>query len=343
MKPYHREDFARIRDFLVDTYAHFQRPYNWMIERWNFSISMARVMNGIPLEVWESQIAIWEHERAIVGMVNAEGEGDGEAFLQLVHEDMPNDVLREMFAFCESRLGKEENGKRVVYLRIPVGNLRIEQMASNRRYTQLPARESVSELDVKSGFSVELPPGFSFAYGSDVPNEEKAKAHARAFGYYDQAIYRDRTPIAYREVLKTPDYRADLDLYAVSLDGDIAAFATMWYDERNRVGILEPVGTNPRYRRLGLGRASIMQLANQVLREGGTKVYVGSAQDFYQRIGFRASDLYGVWGPKKFMGREYEGVHRTTFLIDKKGVIKQVFEKVKPDIHSEEILAALEA
>lgn len=55
------------------------------------------------------------------------------------------------------------------------------------------------------------------------------------------------------------------------------------------------------------------------------------------------SDLYGVWGPKKFMGREYEGVHRTTFLIDKEGKIKQVFEKVKPDTHSAEILAALES
>ncbi len=55
------------------------------------------------------------------------------------------------------------------------------------------------------------------------------------------------------------------------------------------------------------------------------------------------SDLYGVWGPKKFMGREYEGVHRITFLIDKEGRIKQVFEKVKPDTHSAEILAALES
>jgi peroxiredoxin Q/BCP len=54
------------------------------------------------------------------------------------------------------------------------------------------------------------------------------------------------------------------------------------------------------------------------------------------------SELYGVWGLKKFMGREYEGVHRTTFLIDKQGKIKQVFEKVKPDAHSAEILAALE-
>jgi peroxiredoxin Q/BCP len=51
--------------------------------------------------------------------------------------------------------------------------------------------------------------------------------------------------------------------------------------------------------------------------------------------------LYGVWGPKKFMGREYEGVLRTTFLIDRAGMIARVFEKVKPDQHSTEILAAL--
>jgi thioredoxin-dependent peroxiredoxin len=50
---------------------------------------------------------------------------------------------------------------------------------------------------------------------------------------------------------------------------------------------------------------------------------------------------YGVWGPKKFMGREYEGVLRTTFLIDRAGSIVKVFEKVKPDQHSAEILAAL--
>jgi peroxiredoxin Q/BCP len=57
----------------------------------------------------------------------------------------------------------------------------------------------------------------------------------------------------------------------------------------------------------------------------------------------KVSELYGVWGLKKFMGREYEGVHRITFLIDKEGVIKDVFEKVKPETHSAEILAALES
>ena len=52
-------------------------------------------------------------------------------------------------------------------------------------------------------------------------------------------------------------------------------------------------------------------------------------------------DAYGVWGRKKFMGREYDGVFRTTFLIDKDGNIAKVFEGVKPATHSDEVLQAL--
>jgi peroxiredoxin Q/BCP len=51
--------------------------------------------------------------------------------------------------------------------------------------------------------------------------------------------------------------------------------------------------------------------------------------------------LYGVWGPKKFMGREYEGVLRTTFVIDRSGHIAKIFENVRPADHSAEVLALL--
>src|SRR5574341_1938639 len=57
--------------------------------------------------------------------------------------------------------------------------------------------------------------------------------------------------------------------------------------------------------------------------------------------GHKVCDLYGVWGPKKFMGREYEGVLRTTFLIDARGQIARVFEQVRPAEHSAEVLEAL--
>ena len=49
-------------------------------------------------------------------------------------------------------------------------------------------------------------------------------------------------------------------------------------------------------------------------------------------------NAYKVWGPKKFMGREYDGIHRTTFIIDEKGVIEEVFTKVKTKEHSAQLL-----
>ncbi len=59
--------------------------------------------------------------------------------------------------------------------------------------------------------------------------------------------------------------------------------------------------------------------------------------------GHKVCDLYGVWGRKKAMGREYDGVFRTTFLISPEGKIIKVFKGVKPEGHSAEVLAALAA
>jgi peroxiredoxin Q/BCP len=52
------------------------------------------------------------------------------------------------------------------------------------------------------------------------------------------------------------------------------------------------------------------------------------------------SESYGTYGEKKFMGRTYMGNHRRTFLIDEKGKIKKIFDKVKPEGHAEEVLNA---
>lgn len=48
---------------------------------------------------------------------------------------------------------------------------------------------------------------------------------------------------------------------------------------------------------------------------------------------------YGVWGPKKFMGKEYDGIHRTTFIISENGKIEEVIKKVKTKAHTDQILS----
>jgi thioredoxin-dependent peroxiredoxin len=49
-------------------------------------------------------------------------------------------------------------------------------------------------------------------------------------------------------------------------------------------------------------------------------------------------NAFEIWGPKKFMGRTYDGIHRTTFVIDKNGIIEQVITKVKTKAHTEQLL-----
>ena len=48
--------------------------------------------------------------------------------------------------------------------------------------------------------------------------------------------------------------------------------------------------------------------------------------------------MYGVWGKKKFMGKEYEGIKRVSFLIDTKGYIEKIYQEVKPAEHATEVL-----
>ena len=55
------------------------------------------------------------------------------------------------------------------------------------------------------------------------------------------------------------------------------------------------------------------------------------------------ADKYGAWGPKKFMGREFDGILRTTFIVGKDGKLKAVMDKFKTKDHHTELLATLKA
>jgi GNAT superfamily N-acetyltransferase len=288
-------DFIKIRDFLVATYTYFQRSYNWTIERWNFSVSLARTMNALSLDEWAAQIGIWEQDGAIEAVVNAEGEDEGEAFFQLRHEHLPSARLEELFSFCEARLGKVEGDTRRIQLFLPSGDARLEALAEARGFIRQSWVDHDGVLDVTDELPVTLPAGYTLVDGTAVTPEEMGAAHAQAFGYAGDPVYPQRAVEGFRRMIVTPDYRADLHMNVRGPDGDIAAFAAMWYDAQNRIGILEPVGTAPAHRGLGLGRAVIYALINKIRAEGALRVHVGSDQAFYQRLGFAIRDKYSVW------------------------------------------------
>ncbi len=289
------EHYLKIRDFIVSTYKIFNRPYNWLIERWNFCRHYVVVMHSNTKE-WEDTIGIWEDINGnILAVVHSEGEESGEVFFEVGTTNITKDLLEEMFEFAENNLSIKKNCKQFIQLRIPDCDKQREHIAASRGYEKLSWSETTSVISIEDRQEGRLPKGFTIKEGSDLSDEVKGEAHAKAFGYFDNKEHAEKSPSAYNLIKKAPDYRSDLDLYVISESGEVASFCTMWFDETNKIGILEPVGTNPNYRKMGLGRAVIGEALRRIALEGATKAYVGSAQDFYTSIGFQKEYKYNVW------------------------------------------------
>ncbi|MBI1257608.1 MAG: GNAT family N-acetyltransferase [Chloroflexi bacterium] len=120
-------------------------------------------------------------------------------------------------------------------------------------------------------------------------SEAPARAAAHRLAFDSQAVTDD----GYRNlVLHAPLYQRDLDLLVIAPDGQIAAFCLCWLDTVNRVGLFEPVGTHPAYRRRGLARVVMTEGLRRMQAEGMESVRVVTAAGnaastaLYQSLGF---------------------------------------------------------
>jgi ribosomal protein S18 acetylase RimI-like enzyme len=101
------------------------------------------------------------------------------------------------------------------------------------------------------------------------------------------------TDEGYLRLMGLPGYDPNLDVVAVAPDGTLAAFCICWVDKVNGIGIFEPVGTRPSFRRMGLGRAVMVEglrrmkacgVHTAMVTTGGSAV---EAQGLYESVGFR--------------------------------------------------------
>ncbi|HOO32893.1 MAG TPA: GNAT family N-acetyltransferase [Thermotogota bacterium] len=280
------DSIYQIRDFLVNTFRRFPEKTNWLIDRLNFSFSVSRVFNAVSEAEYCSRIRIWEKDGEICSVVNAEGENRGEAFFQLNTLEPERALLQEMFEFTESHLMVKKDDKQVVYLAISKKADTIVTMAMERGYEKEAWSEITCKKDIGERNDIVLPEGYQIKTALETTPEARAAAHSFAFGYNDRNDTVMRSVEAFNELQKMKDYRRELDIQVTDSNGMVAAFATMWFDAANGIGILEPVGTHPKQRRMGLAKAAILHAENLISDLGGTHIYVGSDQEFYKQIGF---------------------------------------------------------
>jgi predicted N-acetyltransferase YhbS len=96
-----------------------------------------------------------------------------------------------------------------------------------------------------------------------------------------------------------PNFRRDLNIVVVSPDGNYVSYCGMWYDSVNKVAYVEPVATDPDNRRMGIGKAAVLEGIRRCKELGAVQVKVVSNKQFYLKMGFETIYTMEAW-VKKF-------------------------------------------
>ena len=164
-----------------------------------------------------------------------------------------------------------------------------ERTDSQSYYRVCSLDEPIPELDLPAGYSIRHVRG-----EEDVG--QRVAVHRDAF-----ASYTSMTANKYRAIMNAPTYRPELDLVVVAEDGSFASFCIIWYDERNQLGVFEPVGCHPQHRRRGLTKALMCEGLRRLKYLGATVASVGSISSdvpsnrLYESLGFCKIDRIYLW------------------------------------------------
>lgn len=142
----------------------------------------------------------------------------------------------------------------------------------------------------------QLPPGYRIRQIRGVAElDQRVRIHHDSFGSGRMTV---RGHLA---IMRAPTYRPDLDLVAVAPDGNFAAFCLVWFDPVNLVGLFEPVGCHPAYRRRGLARALLYEGMRRLQALGARAALAESwhanalATNLYEAVGLRIVGRNYAW------------------------------------------------
>ncbi|NLF31734.1 MAG: GNAT family N-acetyltransferase [Planctomycetes bacterium] len=288
LRPYrHGRDYEAIGRFLVETYATGGAHVNWMQPRWEY-MHFHPLIENVDLDT----IGVWVDGGRIVAVAHPE-HGPGRAYFQV----RPGcEALRpEMLAYAERHLRGLRHGRRVLQVLINDRDTDFQRWASAVGYERLAHSEPMSVLPLGEGPGpIRLPAGFrliSLADDNDLPR--LTRLIWRGFDHGDEP---PDDGLAERRLMQSaPNYRRDLNIVAVAPDGTFASYCGMWIEPAGRLAYVEPVCTDPAYRRRGLATAAITEGIRRCAAGGAAVACVGSAQPVYLAMGFRPLYTSSLW------------------------------------------------
>ncbi len=287
-RPYQPEDYLKIDQFLVKHYQPENRDGNWLRPTWDYMHSHPNLDESVL-----DRIGIWEEGGEILGVAHYESVL-GEVFFEC-HPDYTF-LKGEMLSYAEEYLADTDGGG--VKLKVFTNDFDtdFESLVKKAGYKQIEGSlRPLSHMIIPAAIpEPELPEGYRLLSLADENDLTKINQVLwRGFDHPGEPPLEEEA--GRKKMQSSPNFRKDLTIIAADPGGNFRAFCGFWYVPEKRYGVIEPLATDPDYRRMGLARAGVLEGIRRCRDLGADTIYVGSTQQFYLSLGFQALYCTRAW------------------------------------------------
>jgi GNAT superfamily N-acetyltransferase len=286
------DDYNRIDVFLIEHYQPGNADGNWVEPAWEY-------MHGHPALDSSSlgKIGIWEDDGRIVAVVHHEWSL-GESFFQF--HPAYRHLRQEMLDYAEGNLygNSKTDGRKYLCAYVNDYDREFISLVKAREYEKDDeGARQMCRFNVPNPFPpINLPEGFRLKSIADECDWTKVnRVLWRGFDHEGEPPASNVEIEERRKMFDTPKARRDLKIAVEAPDGNFAAFCGMFYEPTHKYAYVEPVATDPDYRRMGLGKAAVLEGIRRCAALGATVAYVGNDLPIYRAIGFKKVYISECW------------------------------------------------
>lgn len=271
-------DYMRVHDFLVRINRGELSSPNFPWGRWEWMFCLAHIFDTEHLD----RIGLWEENGELVALASYESEL-GEAWFCV---DPRYAFLKEDMLRYASRALEKDGKFRAL---IPDSDAAFQAVAARMGFFPTQEHEALAALPLDEPLlEHSLPEGFSLvSLAEDYDLKRYNRVLHRGFGHEGEAPEDEQTLKERAHELSGPHSELSLKIAVKAPNGDFAAYCGMWHLPGAADALVEPVATDPAYRRMGLARAAVLSACARCALRGAKVAYVGSLLQFYYELGFR--------------------------------------------------------
>ncbi len=287
-KLYANKDYMKIRDFLYRLNKTKLVSPNFPWGRWEWMIGHICLDDR-----YLDRIGIWEDDGEVVGLATYESElGDGFFCLDERYSYLKADML----TFAQKSQNKDGKFRAI----IDDNDWEFQRIARKMGYCPIQEREHLAAIDLDGSLNYRLPEGFSIVSMADGWDwNQYRRCLWRGFNHPGEPDGSEESLALRKQMLSGPGVNPHTVICVKAPNGNFVSHCGTWYIPGETYALVEPVATDPDYRRLGLGRAAVLEAVTRCSKLGAKQALVGSSQQFYYSIGFAPIHTETWW---EYMG-----------------------------------------